>query len=96
MTMGMYDSVWFKGANGEDVEIQFKHGERVCNNYELGQNIPLPDGLHFGFEGCFVVNNNKVVAVFDSERKFIFDKWGNLLPYPDINSNHPFNNLLSK
>lgn len=91
--MGMYDSVWFKNASGEDIEIQFKSGERAGINYEIGQNIPLADGLHFGFEGCFVINQNKIVAIFDSETTFMFDKWGNSLPFPDIDSNHPLKGL---
>lgn len=92
--MGMYDSVWFKNAQGEDVEIQFKSGERTLATYELGQDIPVPDGVHFAYEGCFVVSSGKIVAVFASERTFIFDKWGGSVAYPNIDDAHPFKGML--
>lgn len=81
--MGMFDSVWFKNAKGEDVEIQFKCGERYGTTYEIGDNIPLPDGVFFGWEGAFVVSSGKVVAAFESDSDFMFTKWGDQIPYPE-------------
>lgn len=45
-------------------------------NYNLGDKIPLFDGIHFGYEGAFIVKENIIVAIFDSDEPFMFDKWG--------------------
>lgn len=85
--MGMYDTVWFKDKTGEDIDIQFKCGENICQDYELGSSIQLGNGIYFGFGGCFVVYDKKVVAIFDEES--LFDKWGGRIKFPDLNNNHP-------
>ena len=80
--MGMYDTVWFKNKKGEDVDIQFKTGERLCLEYEIGDQIPLANGIHFGYEGAFIVMDGKVLTVFDAQEQFMFDKWGGDIKYP--------------
>lgn len=82
--MGMYDTVIFKNSKGEDCGIQFKLGKQILKNYMLGEDIPLDNGLYFAKEGMFVVFDNKLVAAFDSDEKFMVDKWGGEIGYPEL------------
>jgi hypothetical protein len=84
--MGMYDTVIVKNLKGEDLEIQFKHGEQALINYKIGDYIPVSDGLHFAPEGCFVVYQGYLVAAFDSADQILYEKWGGLLDYPNLTS----------
>ena len=82
--MGMYDTVWFKGKDGEEEGIQFKTRERICANYNVGDFITLCDGIHYGYEGAFVVVDKTIVAAFSSKEPFQFDKWGGVIDYPEL------------
>ena len=82
--MGMYDIVHIKKDDEEGFSIQFKSGEQGLYYYEIGDEIPIKDGVHFCPEGAFVVFYGKVVAVFDSKEEFLTDKWGNEMEYPNL------------
>lgn len=83
--MGMFDTVSFKKENGEEEGIQFKSGHNLLYNYEVGSAIDIPDGIHYGYEGAFVVFKGIIVAVFDSEIPCMYDKWGGQIDYPELN-----------
>jgi len=84
--MGMYDTVWLNKSEEDGFCIQFKHGEQGLYDYEIGDEIPINDGIHFAPEGCFVVYEGKVVAIFESKDEFLTDKWGNGMEYPNLSS----------
>ncbi len=90
--MGMYDTVWFKDATGEDIGIQFKSGERICADYNVGDKIPIADGVHFEYDACFVVYHGKVVAAFD--KGGLYNKWGGRVSYPNIDEENPILKML--
>jgi hypothetical protein len=82
--MGMFDMVVFKNTKNETVQIQFKNGERVLDEYHIGDAIDLKDAMYFGHEGAFVVFEGKIVAAFDAQEQFMINKWNNPIQYPDI------------
>lgn len=86
--MGTYDTVLTKSKAGESREIQFKVAERLLHNYNVNDGINIPDGIYFGWEGCFVVKEKKILAAFAKEDSPLTDKWGNEIPYPDIGELH--------
>jgi hypothetical protein len=87
--MGSFDSIWFKDKKGEDIEIQFKSGECIQNNYEIGDAIDIPDGIHFEFDSVFVISNKKLNAAFHKDDNVLWDKWGRPVPFPDLNDANP-------
>jgi len=48
--------------------------------YNIGDEIPIPDGLYIGYEGYFIVENSIIIY----EGKEIFNKWGESLNFRDI------------
>lgn len=86
--MGMFDTVRHTDKNGQEIEIQFKSGDCTLAKYKVGDAVPIQDGIHFGYkdeeDGCFVVFNGIIVAVFHHKNS-LFDKWGDPVNYPDIN-----------
>jgi len=84
--MGTYDTV---GNNN----VQIKSTFCTMKHYRIGSEIELPNGLHIGYEGWFVVENNKVVC----EGETIYDKWGGTLETNDvINSRNPINIVIDE
>lgn len=91
--MGCYDTIWFKDKTGEDVDIQYKAGECSLRHFEVGDTDEnLNDGIYFCPEGCFVIYQQKITAVFQTES--LFDKWGRKVEYPELVS--PLQEALSK
>ncbi len=79
--MGLYDTVVDKTKN---IYIQVKSTECIMMNYEVGDQIPLEDGVHVGHEGVFTVKDGKVSAVY----KQIIDKWGGTISPQEILEPH--------
>lgn len=92
----MYDTVWIKDAKGEDVDLQFKCGENICQDYNVGDAIQLANGIYFCYGGAFVVSESKIVAAFHEESNFMFNKWGGVIQPPNIDDQHPFAALIKK
>lgn len=64
--MGVYDTV------GKE-EIQIKcTPEPGMDRYNIGNEIPLRDGLYMGYEGWFVVRKKRVLNCGED----IYTKWG--------------------
>ncbi len=75
--MGLYDTVIDKTKN---IYIQVKSIECIMLNFEVGDKIPLEDGVHVGHEGVFVVKDSKVIAVYEE----LHDKWGGTISPEEI------------
>lgn len=60
------------GLFNEFAGVQLKVGKCLCEHYEIGDKVPLDDGIYIGYEGAVVVKDNILVACF-SELK---TKWG--------------------
>jgi len=73
--MGVYDSYG---------EVQLKTGPCILQEYHIGDEVDISDGLHFGYEGCVVVVGRKLVAVTDK----MYDKWGRPIDV-NIDSRNP-------
>jgi hypothetical protein len=82
--MSMYDIVIGTTPKGEEFELQFKSGRRIGWIYKEGEEIELPDGIHFCHEGCFVVLSGKIMAVYDKPSAPLWDKWGGSVPWPEL------------
>lgn len=85
----MFDSVVFKTPKGEDHEIQFKTGPRICATFQIGDKIPTHNGIHFAWEGAFVVYDGILVAAYaiteeSDNHLFMFDKWGGAIEFPEL------------
>ena len=68
--MGLYDTV---GDNHTQIKC-IHHEEPTMKHYPVGTEIPLPDGLYFGYEGWFIVLHGRVNnegSLFD-----VRNKWG--------------------
>ena len=77
--MGTYDFV------GKE-DIQIKLLECDFHKYGIGDEINLSDGVYFGYEGWFVVKDNKVLVSGTD----VYDKWGERIYIHDfIDSNNP-------
>jgi hypothetical protein len=86
--MGLYDSIYIE-KDGEIVsELQFKSGKCFGKSYKIGDSIgdELPDGVHYCFEGYFVVYNGIIVAAFETNEddSKLWSKWGDKIPSPDL------------
>lgn len=66
--MGIYDIYGKEGA-------QLKVGPCVQHCYNVGDNVPLPDGVYLAWEGVVVVVEGKLAATFDH----LWDKWGRII-----------------
>jgi len=63
--------------------VQVKIGTCEMNCYEIGDDVPLPDGVYVGYEGFFVVHNNKLLCLHSQ----ITTKWGEkILPVSILKS----------
>jgi len=71
--MGMFDTV---GPDG----FQIKCAYRVLDHYNIGDDIPIADGLYLTLEGWFIVVNGKVAECGVD----IYNKWGGRLEARDI------------
>jgi hypothetical protein len=77
--MGLYDTV---GKN----YIQIKSTpDCSLTHYKVGDEIDLPDGLHIGYEGWFIVSHGKIMRTGTD----IYDKWGNPLITTEILLGNP-------
>lgn len=61
--MGLYDVY---------SDVQLKVGPCVCETYEIGDKVPIADGVYVGYEGLVVVIGGYFVAVFEK----LTTKWG--------------------
>lgn len=52
-------------------DVQLKVGPVCCNKYNVGDIVPIKDGIYFGNEGAVVVAGGKLVLVTET----VFDKW---------------------
>ena len=69
--MGIYDTV-----TGEAISIQLKSTpDPYLHDYKVGEDIPLVDGIHIGYEGAAVVKDGRVIMVTN----IILDKWGGVI-----------------
>jgi len=82
--MGIYDTVWFKNNQQEDVGIQFKVGDVCLHEFEIGDSVDIGDGIYFEYDSCFVVYGGTIVAAFSKDDHQMFNKWGRNISYPEI------------
>lgn len=61
--MGMYNTYG---------NCQLKVGECIGDNYEVGDKVPISDGIYLGNEGAIVIKDGVFVAEFNS----LTSKWG--------------------
>ena len=69
--MGVYDTVG---------NCQIKAGPCEMEYYEIGDDVPLEDGVYVSYEGVIVVVN----GVFFTEFKGLKDKWGGRIDVADV------------
>ena len=78
--MGVYDIV---GVN----EIQIKLLPDASMRYfAVGDEIPLRDGVYFGYGGWFAVYRGEVAA--EGNEQQVYNKWGGPIPI-DLDSGSP-------
>lgn len=79
--MGLYDTVIIDKNYKEIIHgveedfvlgVQIKSTDCEMKDYEMGDEINLPDGVHVGYEGWFVVDNRRIIFV----GQMIYDKYG--------------------
>jgi len=63
------------------LEIQLKIGYPIMREYEVGDKVPLSDGVYLGYEGIVVVVGGVFVAEFKTH---LFSKWGNEIDYKKV------------
>ena len=80
----MFDTVVFNNKKGDLIQLQFKNGHKVLDEYHVGDNIGIADAIYYCHEGAFVVFGGKIVAAFDKNESFMLDKWDNNIKYPNI------------
>ncbi len=75
--MGVYDTY----AN-----VQLKIGPCELKHYNIGDAVPILDGIYVGYEGIVVIKNCIFVAVF----KELGTKWGTTIDMDDtLNMHNP-------
>ncbi len=88
--MGLYDTVVSRHGN---ISIQVKSTECTMQVYKIGDVIPLPNGVHVGYEGVFVVDRGLLLTVYDQ----LYDKWGGVLfPKEILDSRNPVKLAIDK
>jgi hypothetical protein len=86
--MGIYDVV------GKQ-QIQIKSTPNpYMNLYNIGDKIELPDGIHFGYEGWFVVR--KGIILCEGYYDEVWDKWGGQLEINLLDNNNLIVKYLQK
>jgi len=65
--MGVYDEYGYLG-------IQIKMNANGAT-YKIGESVPLPNGLVFGYEGVAIIEGSVLAAVYPYDQ--VWDKWGN-------------------
>ena len=66
--MGVYDTYG---------EVQLKIGDTCLRQYELGDEVEIPDGVYVGTDGVVVISGGIFVECFEN----FWDKWGSPI-YP--------------
>jgi len=69
--MGVYDIYREKDS---EFNVQIKVGEVCLNQFLVGDEVSIPDGIYFGNEGAVVIYKGKFAAIISPNQ--IFDKWG--------------------
>jgi hypothetical protein len=80
--MGLFD-------NYEHVQI--KVGDPYLRQFEIGDKVPIIDGVYVGNEGVVVVKDQILVAVFDQ----LISKWGEAIQPSEVLDN-PLDKALAK
>lgn len=77
--MGCYDTFG-------TIPVQLKAGECAMIHYELGDVVPIDDGVYLAYEGAVVIIKGKVAMV----TKQVQDKWGGKINLAKVtNMNNP-------
>ena len=71
--MGVYDQYGKLG-------IQIKVGHCCLAQYEIGDDVEIPDGVYVANEGAIVIVDGKFVAEFET----MTSKWGDVLDAGEI------------
>ncbi len=75
--MGMYDT--YDG-------MQMKVGPRILSTYEIGDEVPIDDGIYYSpNEGFIVIHDGTLIM----SPEFLTDKWGNELLANMLVDNNP-------
>lgn len=75
--MGVYDSYGKLGT-------QLKVGPRCLIQYEIGDEVEIPDGVYVGYSGAVVIIDGRFAAEFEA----ITSKWGDELGVEAILRSH--------
>lgn len=69
--MGIYDTYG---------DIQIKVGEVCMRQFDIGDEVDIPDGVYIAPDGIIVIVSGEFVAEF----KHAISKWGEILPSEQI------------
>ena len=69
--MGVFDSYG---------NAQLKIGDVCCQNFDIGDKVPLPDGVYLDHECIIVILHGKFIAEFEH----LTDKWGRAILSDDV------------
>ena len=69
--MGIYDTY---------VGVQLKVGEVCLREYELGDEVDIPDSVYVASDGIIVIIDGKLAARFD----YAISKWGDIITTTDM------------
>lgn len=84
--MGMYDTFG-------KLELQLKVGECAGFKYEIGDDVPIADGIYLDYGGAVVVKDGKFIAEFEN----VTSKWGHQIePRHIINELNPITQAIKQ
>lgn len=71
-------------------QVQLKVGHDLSfQHYDIGDRADLADGVYVGYEGAAVVQDGKLIGVFDN----VQDKWGCRI---SIDDNNPIKDIVNR
>jgi len=59
---------------------QIKVGDLRCNDFEIGDEAEIPDGIYVDHSSAIVIKDGKFIAEFDH----IISKWGDIIECDEV------------
>lgn len=71
--------------------VQLKVGPCIMKDYEVGDEVPINDGIYYSpYDGYIVVKDGVLIM----QEEFITDKWGNEIMPENMLNNNPTKDVL--
>jgi hypothetical protein len=73
--------------------VQLKVGPCIQIDYEIGDEVPINDGIYYSpYDGYIVVKDGVLIM----QEEFITDKWGNEIMPENMLNNNPTKDILER